>query len=410
MRNNPPVSNEEYVLADGEVIITRTDNNGNITYANDAFIRSSGFAREEIMGEAQSIVRHPDMPAKVFADMWKTLKQDQPWSGVLKNRRKDGGFYWALAHITPVFESGRKIGYMSVKTKATLEQVNAAGELYRKIRHGEDGGFDLRYGEVIPKGILGLAGRLLRWPVHIRLWAVMLTLVSIALLDAICATSLGKFLGNDGTAYAVWTLFGCSAGIAVGAAFYLSAQVLRPLRILNEMALEVATGKVQAQFPEQGDVATKQLGRMLNQMNAKVVGVLLDAKTAIAAIQISSKEQASRNAGLSQRNEEQAGAVEETTASLSQMAETSRQNTARAGEVTTAARTASAAASTAASEVKKVVNLTSELAQQSKQVSEIASVIDEIAFRTTILALNAAVEAARAGESGRSFAVVAGEV
>ncbi|MGT2511556.1 PAS domain-containing protein [Cupriavidus basilensis] len=136
MRGNFPVKNEEYVLPDGEVIITRTDTFSRITYANEAFVRSSGFSRAEIIGEPQNIVRHPDMPAKAFEDMWATLQDDRPWTGVVKNRRRDGGFYWVVANVTPVFKSGQKVGYMSVRTKPSREQVATATELYRRIREG----------------------------------------------------------------------------------------------------------------------------------------------------------------------------------------------------------------------------------------------------------------------------------
>ena len=92
MRINMPVTNHEYVLGVGEVIISRTDPKGRITYVNETFIQSSGFSREEVMGKAHNIVRHPDMPPEAFEDLWRTIKPGEPWSAMVKNRRKDGGF------------------------------------------------------------------------------------------------------------------------------------------------------------------------------------------------------------------------------------------------------------------------------------------------------------------------------
>ena len=117
MRTNLPVTQEEYVLADDEVIVTRTDARGNITYANDGFLRSSGYSRDEVMGQPQNIVRHPDMPREAFADLWRTITAGDPWTALVKNRRKNGGYYWVKANVSPL-ESGRAItGYVSVRTK-----------------------------------------------------------------------------------------------------------------------------------------------------------------------------------------------------------------------------------------------------------------------------------------------------
>ncbi len=137
MRNNLPVTNDEYVLPDGEVIISRTDIKGRVTYVNESFVQSSGFSREEAMGKAHNIVRHPDMPPVAFEDLWNTIKEGEPWSALVKNRRKDGGFYWVRANVTPMVENGQISGYMSVRTKPGRAEVAAAEELYRKMREGQ---------------------------------------------------------------------------------------------------------------------------------------------------------------------------------------------------------------------------------------------------------------------------------
>jgi aerotaxis receptor len=136
MRLNLPVSNIEVTLPDGVVIVSKTDLKGVITYCNKAFVEISGRSREEIIGSPHNIVRHPDMPPEVFADLWKTIKSNKPWQGLVKNRRKDGSFYWAVSNITPLLASGKAIGYVAFRYKATPEQIESATEAYRQIREG----------------------------------------------------------------------------------------------------------------------------------------------------------------------------------------------------------------------------------------------------------------------------------
>ena len=107
MRNNQPVTGIETVIPANVFIYSRTDLKGRITEANPAFAEISGFLREEMIGEAHNIVRHPDMPEAAFEDMWCTLKAGMPWRGIVKNRRKDGGFYWVEANVSPVREQGQ---------------------------------------------------------------------------------------------------------------------------------------------------------------------------------------------------------------------------------------------------------------------------------------------------------------
>jgi aerotaxis receptor len=102
MRKNLPITGIETELLDEQYLISKTDLAGRIIYANPAFVEVSGFSREELIGEPHNIVRHPDMPSEVFADLWHTLKQGRSWVGVVKKRRKDGGFYWVIAHASTI--------------------------------------------------------------------------------------------------------------------------------------------------------------------------------------------------------------------------------------------------------------------------------------------------------------------
>ena len=134
MRNNVPVTGREYELSDDATLMSTTDTQSYIVYANAAFVEVSGFSVEELEGEPHNIVRHPDMPAEAFADMWSTLKGGEPWTAIVKNRRKNGDHYWVRANATPVVRGGRPVGYMSVRTKASREEVAAAQALYADFR------------------------------------------------------------------------------------------------------------------------------------------------------------------------------------------------------------------------------------------------------------------------------------
>ncbi len=117
-----------------ELIISRTDLDGNITYANETFCKISGYTQEELLGKPHNIVRHPDMPSSVFADLWKTLKEKKQWSGVVKNIRKDKGFYWVEAIISGVYKDGELIEYKSLRTPVNYETKLKFQKLYDTMR------------------------------------------------------------------------------------------------------------------------------------------------------------------------------------------------------------------------------------------------------------------------------------
>ncbi|PAU74686.1 methyl-accepting chemotaxis protein [Halomonas salipaludis] len=131
MRLNTPVTQQEYRLAEGDLLISRTNLQGKITYANPAFVEASGFTLEELMGSDHNLVRHPDMPVEAFANFWTTIKQGEIWSGLVKNRRKNGDHYWVRANVVPVREAGKVVGYASLRT--CLSRADAAKEIHQLI-------------------------------------------------------------------------------------------------------------------------------------------------------------------------------------------------------------------------------------------------------------------------------------
>ncbi len=131
--NNAQKSQKEVTILDGEVLISKTDTKGVITYCNDAFERISGFTRAELIGKNHNIVRHPDMPKQAFKWLWDALKSERPWRGLVKNRCKNGDYYWVRATIAPIVEGGQITGYVSVRRVPTRAQIARAETKYREL-------------------------------------------------------------------------------------------------------------------------------------------------------------------------------------------------------------------------------------------------------------------------------------
>ncbi|MDG0022794.1 methyl-accepting chemotaxis protein [Trinickia sp. Y13] len=408
MTENTTAAGEDYYLSERDVTISRTDTAGRIVYVNEAFVKSSGYTREEVTGKPHSLVRHPDMPPEVFRDLWETIGRDQPWTGVLKNRRKNGQAYWVLANVTPVFEHGSKVGYMAVRTKPSIEQIAKASRLYEVLGGPDASNVRLSGGEIVRTGWRGIVDRVLGLPVALRLWGVMLGLMVLFLLQSVAA---GRSFVPGMSALALSaTLGGLGITMAAATGVYLMREVLTPLRALNDSALDVLCGHIQALFPERGDAQARRLARMLNQMNAKLIGILIDAKVSIDVIERATQEFANGTADLANRTDEQASAIEKTTASLAEITKTAERNALGAERANATGHETAESAESAAREVQRTVEVMAQVRDHSRKIAEITSLIDGIAFQTNIIALNASVEAARAGQYGRGFAVVATEV
>lgn len=136
MSSSPYVSQQRFMLDADTTLMSTTDQQSYITHANDAFIHASGYTLAELLDQPHNLVRHPDMPKAAFADMWYTLKQGEPWSGVVKNRRKNGDHYWVRANAVPMVRNGKTIGYMSIRTQATNEEIAAVEPLYKALNEG----------------------------------------------------------------------------------------------------------------------------------------------------------------------------------------------------------------------------------------------------------------------------------
>ena len=124
---------EEVPYPEGQLIVSRTDPRGIITHANEAFVRISGYSREELVGEPHYILRHPDMPAAAFADLWQTIERGDRWHGYVKNLCKDGRYYWVYATVIPNVRQGKIVGYSSIRRKPSRRKVEEAIAQYRDL-------------------------------------------------------------------------------------------------------------------------------------------------------------------------------------------------------------------------------------------------------------------------------------
>ncbi|HEX8957570.1 MAG TPA: methyl-accepting chemotaxis protein [Burkholderiaceae bacterium] len=405
MRKNFPVTQNEFHMKDDMPIVSKTDLKGKITYVNPYFVEVSGFDESELIGAPHNIVRHPDMPPEAFEDLWQTLKAGFTWSAMVKNRRKNGDYYWVVANATPLLENGVPSGYLSVRTKPTRAEIDAAEKLYRSMREGK-ADVTIHRGQLIRKGWLGWLDRLRQ--LSMANTVVALIAVLVALLLAIVALAFApvsanstRIMGSLAGASLIWTL-------VVG--YVLKRSVVIPLAIANGAARAMAGGDLTLEVDIGHGGEMGLLLRALHQTSVNLRSVIGDVGRNIETMNVATAEIATGNMDLSSRTEAQASSLEETAASMEELSSTVKQNTETSQKVQCLVTDSCELAASGSNVVARVGNTMNEITSSASKIKDIIGMIDGIAFQTNILALNAAVEAARAGEQGRGFAVVAGEV
>ena len=137
LKENIHVTDNEFLVPEGMIIMSETDLHGTITKINDAFVHCSGYSAEELLGQPHSILRHPDVPAGIFADMWETIQKGRGWSQIVKNRRKNGDYYWLRANVGPITDDTGKItGYISHRMRCDGIEKDITLELYQDVVEG----------------------------------------------------------------------------------------------------------------------------------------------------------------------------------------------------------------------------------------------------------------------------------
>lgn len=282
MRVNMPVTTNEKSFRDTDGLISKTDLKGRITFVNDAFVNISGYSPEELLGQPHNIVRHPDVPEEAFDDLWKTIKAGKPWTAVVKNRCKDGDYYWVEANVIPLREGDQITGYISVRNKPTCEQIQFAESLYRDIKTGK---VVLKEGKVIKKGISGKLAVIKNLSIKTKL-SLSFALPCVALLMA----GIGAINGLPEQHPAVYmSAIGFGILISMLLAFYSISSITRPLKNISDAIAKAASGDfTHTQYPS----SNGELGRLLellSTMNRNMHRIMLNIRVSTEIVEKTSE-------------------------------------------------------------------------------------------------------------------------
>ena len=407
MRNNQPVTNREYILQDSETIVSKTDLQGNITYINQDFVRISGFTEEELLGAPQNIVRHPDMPPEAFADFWRTIKEGKSWTGLVKNRCKNGDYYWVEANAAPLIEHNNIVGYTSIRVKPAREQINAAEKAYSALKNG-DRSLEIVEGAALQKSNL----RKLNFLPRISISAKIITFV-IALVLTFALISLLSIARLSITpAYADWVMGFALMGalLSLFSGYILHREIVPPLHGVLADIEAMSAGDLSGKIASTGNNELARMTQALRVFQTNVKLLIGQIKESTGQVSYGAEEISNGNNHLSERTESQASSLQQTASAMEEITSTVKQNADNAGAANELVLSTSQIAEKGGHAVEQVIRTMDSIKVSSGKIADIIGVIDSIAFQTNILALNAAVEAARAGEQGRGFAVVATEV
>jgi PAS domain S-box-containing protein len=250
MKINMPVTQKEIELIDTSSIVSKTDLKGHITYINRDFIEISGFVESELIGKNHNIIRHPDMPPEAFADLWNTVKAGKPWNGMVKNRCKNGDHYWVEANVAPLREKGEVTGFMSVRSKATRQQIDEADALYK----------DLRTGKVKKEGFFAKISRFI---------ADMPLMLKVGTLILLPIFSLLLWF-NDEPIMKLVEIAAVSSIAAIASLFALRKYVVLPIKRATDAANAIADGDFGFRICTK---ANDEAGRMMQAIKAMQIRI-----------------------------------------------------------------------------------------------------------------------------------------
>jgi methyl-accepting chemotaxis protein/aerotaxis receptor len=438
MRKNFPVTEVEYPVSDETLIVSRTDLKGKLTYFNDDFIAAAGFSSTELMGQPHNIVRHPDMPPEAFDNLWDTLKAGKPWLGAVKNRRKNGDFYWVLATASPMRENGQVKGYTSIRTKLPADQRKLAEQVYAAIREKKPHGYR------IDGGIIRRRSWLDGFAIFTRtLKARLVTMMALQVLFMLALGAVGALSAGGSTSLILSLLAVAGTGVVGFAGLATMRAIQGPMQHLNDTLVNLVQDKLDNRIVIERD---DEVGEALRNLQT-VQTIIRFSRDEVQAVQRRAEAQrkadmtkladgfeaaigeivetvssaateleasASTLSSTAVRAQELSVAVaagsEEASANVHSVASAAEEMSSSVREISRQVQDSSRIASEAVSQAHATTDRVSELSRAAARIGDVVELINAIAGQTNLLALNATIEAARAGEAGRGFAVVASEV
>ncbi|KUI98099.1 methyl-accepting chemotaxis protein [Vibrio sp. MEBiC08052] len=370
-----------------ELLVSATDLDSYITYVNDEFCKVSGFSAAELIGKPHNMVRHPDMPKAAFKDMWTQLQQGRSWHGMVKNRCKDGRFYWVDAFVTPLYEGDKIIGYQSVRRCPRREHIQAAETLYTQIKHGKRS-FSLRENHTVKRlfSIISALGLIISAFAVSGMFAAMMLLLFILTFLYLYYDELVKLPKYLKQRQSVMDspsrmIFGGS-GLIGKLSYDIQFQDAKIKTILGRSA---DNGAYLIALSQQ----MKNISRhSLNSIEAETNEL---THLATAATQVTNTIH-DVNTNLNSTHDY----VQQVKNECSQAVQTLHANGLSLDNLHQG--------------IGEAAETLRKLTEDTNNISKVMEEIQGVADQTNLLALNAAIEAARAGEQGRGFAVVAGEV